>query len=219
MIDVERTIISQYANSPILRGLIETMNDCISPDADIQKFYDDVFNIDTAQGFGLDLWGEIIGVSRTLKVPAPIGEFLGFSEGAGYFPFGQRPFYVDASTQSFGLSDDAYRTLLLVKAAANISDSTAQSINALLQNLFAGRGVCYVSDLGAMQLRYTFSFPLLPYEKAILSQSGILPCPAGVMDYIFNPPTMPFGFSEAGAGVYPFGQGTFLGEGAIYAAY
>lgn len=207
MQNVEQTIISQFANSPTLVQLIENMNEYIDPAADIQTFYDYCWNVDKAQGFGLDIWGRIVGVGRVLKIPASPPQ-IGFKNGPGV-PFNQAPFNGGiASTQNYSLSDTAYRTLILVKALANISDCSARSFNQLLQNLFAGRGRCYVVDTGAMTLRYVFEFALEPFESAIVLNSGVFPRPAGVQGFAMqvNAATT-FGFN--GGSGQPFGQGVF----------
>lgn len=216
---VARTFISQYANSPTLVQLCNNMDDYINPDADLDAFYDYVWNVHTAQGFGLDIWGRIVNVGRQLTIPGA-DVYLGFdeayiaqSEATGPQPFGQAPFWADnRSTETYTLSDDAYRTLILVKALANISDCTAPSLNQLLRNLFAGRGRCYVNDLGGMRMRFTFEFYLQPFEMAIMTQSNAIPRPAAVLVSIAQIPVPNvFGFAEAGAGVYaPFGQGTLF---------
>lgn len=220
MIDVERTIMSQYANSPTICGLIQGVNECIDPRADIQAFYDYVWNVHTAVGFGLDIWGKIVGISRELLIPAaPL--YFGFKDALpGSYTFGDQPFYdgTAPATQTYKLADDAYRQLILVKALANISATNAPAINQLLQNMFAGRGRCYVNDLGGMALRYTFEFDLTPYEFAIMTQSGALPRPAGVNASLFQSALPLFGFSEAGLSAAPFGQGVFVPQGAINAA-
>ncbi|MEF3068053.1 DUF2612 domain-containing protein [Pandoraea apista] len=207
MQNVEQTVISQFANSPTLVQLIRNMNEYIDPSADIQTFYDYCWNVDTAQGFGLDIWGRIVGVGRVLKVPF-LPPQLGFHNGPGV-PFNQAPFNGGiASTQNYTLSDAAYRTLILVKALANISASTARSYNQLLQNLFAGRGRCYVIDMGGMSLRYVFEFSLQPFEQAIILSASAFPRPAGVLGYSMqvNAGTT-FGFN--GGSGQPFGQGVF----------
>jgi hypothetical protein len=215
------TVISQYANSPTILALIDAMYDAISPDADINAFYDFVWNVDTAQGFGLDIWGRIVNVTRSLTIPGTT-TYLGFNEAytlatrdTGAQPFGQAPFYAGTpATNTYTLADDAYRTLILVKALANISDCTVPNLNKLLQTLFVGRGRCYVTDTGAMEMRYVFEFQLLPFELAILTQSGAVPRPAAVYARVLtvDVPTT-FGFNEAG--IYePFGQGVFF-NGAI----
>lgn len=220
MLSVEKTIISQYANSPTIVGLVNGMDAHIDPRADIDAFYQFVWNVDTALDFGLDIWGRIVGVDRYLQIP-PDGDYLGFGEaGSPAQPFGQAPFYVASGvTQTYRLEADAYRKLILVKALSNISATTAPAINQLLQNLFAGRGRCYVNDLGGMALRYTFEFLLTNLEFAIMTQSGALPRPAGVYASLINAALPVFGFSEAGtASASPFGYGTFISESATHAA-
>jgi hypothetical protein len=138
---------------------------------------------------------------------------MGFKEGLNYQPFGQAPFYNGSvATNTYALADPAYRTLILVKALANISQCSARSLNQLLQNLFAGRGRCYVSDTGSMQMRFTFEFPLYPYEIAILTQSGAVPRPAAVNAKILQvdlPNT--FGFKE-GQVYQTFGHGVLFNQ-------
>jgi len=221
MIDVEQTIISQYANSPTLVRLVQNMNAHVDPRADFDAFFDFVWNVDTAQGFGLDIWGRVVNIKRDLLIPDD-HVYFGFGEAAPWaYPFDQAPFYSGDPpvSHTYRLDDEAYRTLILVKALANISSTTAPSINRLLQNMFAGRGRCYVNDLGGMQMRYTFEFLLTPYEFAIMTQSGALPRPAGVNATLIAVSLPVFGFSEAGTdSAAPFGQAPFMQEGAIHAA-
>jgi hypothetical protein len=219
MRDWEKTIQSEYANSPTICTLIQNMNEYIDPRADIDNFYNIVWNVETAVGFGLDIWGRIVGISRQLTIPGT-SEYFGFNEGTGFYPFGQAPFYsgVPPATQTYTLSDDAYRTLILVKAMSNIFLSTAPAINQILQNLFSDSGRCYVNDLGGMKLRYTFEFLLTPYQFAIITQSGALPKPAAVECFMIQTVLPVFGFSEAGtATAAPFGQAPFISEGSLYA--
>jgi hypothetical protein len=210
MQSVEQTIISQYANSPTLAQLVRDMDAYIDPRADFDAFYETVWNVQTAQGFGLDIWGRIVGVSRHIHYPSGELNWLGFKEGTGQ-PFGQQPFRHDyvGLENIFTLADNAYRTLILVKAMANISACTAPSINQMLQNLFAGRGRCYALDLGEMEMSYVFEFDLQPYELVIMTNSGVFPHPAAVLINVINVRTQAtFGFE--GSGLQPFGSGAFF---------
>lgn len=220
MINVERTIISQYGNSATITQLIRNMNEYLDPRADFNTFYNFVWNVETAQGFGLDIWGRIVVIDRALQIPE-ISDNFGFQTGTSDFkPFEEAPFYIPGndSTQTYLLSDDAYRQLILVKALANISATTPRAINQLLQNMFSGRGRCYVNDLGGMTMRWTFEFYLEPFELAILLNSGALPRPAGVKAYVLQVASPIFGFVEAGAeSSAPFGQGVFLNQGQLNA--
>jgi hypothetical protein len=184
MIDVEQTIISQYGNSAAISALIHNMNEYIDPRADIDGFYNTVWNVETAEEFGLDIWGRIVGI--------PTGRYI----------------YTNPVTV---LDDTQFRALILIKALSNISITSSPTFNQMLNNFFAGRGRCYVSDQGAMQMRYTFEFPLADYEIQIMSSTGIFLRPAGVQVGLAIIMLPAFGFSEAGTiSAAPFGQAPFV---------
>lgn len=217
MIDVEKTIISQYANSPTLLALIEGMDENIDPRANIQEFYDSVWNIDTARGFGLDIWGKIVGISREIEIPADV-DYFGFDVFSGeYTPFDEAPmFNGDPETAIFLLTDEAYRKLILAKALSNISRCTAPAINALLGKIFPDRGPCYVADTGNMRMHYTFEFYLLPFERLIVDKINVLPKPAGVrLGETLIIVASFFGFFEMGGYATPFGEASFWPGGTI----
>lgn len=182
--DIEDTIISQYANSPIIVQLMKNLGAYLDLTKNFDDFFDMIWNIATAQGYGLDVWGIIIGVSRTLQIQNS-GIYAGFEEQVPtvdtFGPGGQSPFYSgDPVTSNFNLSDGSYRTLLYAKALTNITDCSIPAINQILLNLFPNRGDCYVTDGENMTMTYTFKFALTPVEIAIVSASGVLPKPAGV---------------------------------------
>lgn len=214
---VRGTMISQYGNSPTLLALLNSFDDSVDPSRDLDAFYSYVWDVLTAQGFGLDIWGKIVGVGRELTIPGDL-TFLGYQEAVDWQPFGQAPLYPgDQPTETYVLADDAYRTLILVKALTNISDCTSQTLNRMLQTMFAGRGRCYVTDTGSMEMRFVFEFELEPFEIAIMTKSGVVPRPAGVLVNVFQAdiPTT-FGFHEGAA--QPFGSGVFFtSSGLIYA--
>jgi Protein of unknown function (DUF2612) len=210
MTNVEQTIISQYSATATISQLIKNMNAYIDPTTDFDNFYNYVWNVETAQGFGLDIWGRIVNISRELEIPGDL-DYFGFEEAGDALPFDDGIFYNgDPATQTYLLADDAYRKLILVKALANISSTNAPSINQLIQNLFGiDRGRAYVNDLGNMQLMYTFEFSLTDVEYAIVTQSGAFPRPAGVKAFFFAEELPLFGFAEAGDSAAPFDEGVF----------
>lgn len=180
--DYRQTIVSQYANSDILTSLIQSFFLSVEQSQNMNLFFDNVWNINTAIGHGLDVWGRIVGVSRTLQV-AGTREYFGYDEATvlSARPYNVAPFYVgDQLSTNFDLPDTSYRVLLLAKAFANVSDGSIPSINKILMSLFPGRGNCYCTDGQNMTMTYTFEFILSPVELAILSQSGVLPKPSGV---------------------------------------
>lgn len=208
------TVLSQFANSPTLLGLIDSFSAAVNPSANIDAFYKNVWNIQTANGYGLDLWGRIVGVGRVLQIPGGAID-LGFEEAgtASAAPFNQGVFYSGtALTQNYTLSDDVYRSLILIKALANISNCSIHAYNTILMSLFPNRGNAYVLDTGNMTMDVVFQFPLQPYEIAILTQSGafVAPTGVGINVVIIIDASSQFGFAEAGAFTQGFNNGTFF---------
>ena len=204
MQNVAQTYLSQYANSPIITSLIESLNDAIDPAININDFYDSIWNIDTATGYGLDVWGRIVGMSRNLQVPYN-GVTFGFKTGTvpnPYEPFNFGVFRSSHSASStYALPDSAYRTLILIKAFSNIARCDIPTMNALARMIFVGLGSslyfvpgyidptyfatpdrsrAYVIDNQNMTMTYVFDFPLSQVEAAIVTTTNILPHPTGV---------------------------------------
>lgn len=186
------TLLSQYCDSPTITGMLESFNDAVDPSADIAAFYANIWNVATAVGNGLDIWGQIVGVSRVLQIPAT--PYLGFDEAftvptelTGAQPFDQAPFWQGTpATVNFALSDKQYRQLIMVKAAANISNLSVASINALLRAEFGTNngsdpyGPAYVIDNQNMSFEYYLDFVPSAAQIAIIENSGVFPRPAGV---------------------------------------
>lgn len=187
--DYWATILSQYANSPILTKLIGNFAGYLDETANMDQFYNLIWNVDTAQGYGLDVWGRIVGVNRVLSLP--VGSYLGFTDSSGGSSgdsFGVSPFFAGTPiTNNFALSDDDFRVLIFAKALSNISDGSIPAINQLLLNLFPTLGNSYVTDGEDMTMTYTFSTDLTPVQLAIVQQSGVLPKPVGVLVTIVQP--------------------------------
>ncbi|CAI1517243.1 DUF2612 domain-containing protein [Serratia entomophila] len=181
------TILAQYADSPKLRSIIETFNTTMDTGTFLDDFYDVIWNIETADTYGLDVWGKIVVVSRLLTV-TPSEKFFGFGEATNPTPviddpqpFDQAPFYTgEQQTSTVSLTNDAYRKLIMLKAMANITDCTIPNMNKMLMYMFGSSGKAYVRNDGGMVMTYVFEFELSTVELAIVQSSGALPSPAGV---------------------------------------
>ena len=213
MNNLQDTVASQYANSLILQAILANLNAYLDPTALLDDFYNNIWNIETAVGYGLDVWGRILGVTRYISIPTANLDVVGFSTpDNAWDTMSSAPLwggYPSSSTQ-FALSDDSFRTLLFAKALSNISDCSALAINQMLQLLFSTQGKCYVVDTGNMTMLLVFEFQLDQISLSILQQSGIIPRPAGVLAYIitgFDPLTT-FGF--LGTGLGQIGNSTFF---------
>ena len=196
--DFEATVISQYANSPTILQLANNMNQYVDQSANFANFYNFVWNVDTAVGFGLDIWGKIVGVSRLLQIPNTT-DYVGFfmpsesqpdqdwqpmGSDQDHPPVGGAMYTGHNATETYLLDDDAYRQLILAKAFANIAATTAPAINQILQNLY-GPGTAFVLNTGPMSISYNLTFTPTAIQLAILQQSGVIPTPPGV-SFVIN---------------------------------
>ncbi|BBC80882.1 DUF2612 domain-containing protein [Acetobacter orientalis] len=191
MRDVQKTVLSQYSCAPTLNALIEAWNQTLDPTRLIETWFTNIWNLDTAQGYGLDVWGRIVGVERVLTLSTD--SFFGFAEPQDLTlqPFNAAPWYSGTQTTSnYRLSDDAFRQLINAKALANITDGSITSLNAILMTLFAGQGDVWVADTGTMTLTYTFNFAPSAVQVSLIQSSGVLMRPAGVrVIYAIKPQT------------------------------
>lgn len=175
-----QTLISRFADKPIIVSLISSFDAAMDPSANISAFLQYIWNVRTAVGNGLNIWGKIVGIPRTIPGSPPVT-----------------------------LSDPDYQTLILVKAAANIGNVTIPTLNRLITQIFAGFGIVFVQDNLNMTLTYVFNFPPTTAQIAIVQNSGAMPRPAGV-EILFSFPGMPnpaFGFDSDGPFVEGFDAG------------
>ena len=199
----EKTIQSQYGASPHIIGIVKAAAEQLDPATDIETFYNEVFNPLTAEGVGLDVWGRIVGANRYLTVDNE--DYFGFL-GSLLNPFNQAPFYIHGDTDHYRLADEAYRTLIFLKAAANIGNATLPSLKEILSTLFEDSVL--VMNIGEMKVRVVFEFYLSAYDRALFAEYGLLNLGAGVgFEYYQIEPQNTFGFD--GSGLQPFSQGIF----------
>lgn len=191
--DACASIQSQYSASENMTSVIAGFARMIDPYEEIQTFYDDIFNIMSAQGQGLDIWGEIIDIPRVIQVN-------------------------DASAMT--LDDDHYRALLLYKALANISSSDIATLNKLLQTLIdtdigVFNGNAYVLETGPMKIRWVFEYFLNEVEMAIFKTAGTLARGAGVgWEMYAVDPDKVLGFD--GSRMKSFNQAPFVPDDALF---
>jgi len=192
-----KTIYTQYQrDNSNLADIIDRIALGLSIDSDLQGFYDNFYNINTATGVWLDIWGVIVGVDRYLQVPSD-NVFFGFQEGDA-LPFNDGIFYSGTTTtDTFALSDDVFRRVLIAKAMANIAACDAFSLNTILTYFFQDRGKCYVTQPANMTMNYIFEFYLTAWEKALFTQHKVFPRPAGVLVNAIELPSELWGFNEA----------------------
>jgi len=220
MRNVRDAILTQYAASPNIRNLIESFNTTMDMTEFTDEFLAAIWDVSTATGYGLDVWGKIVGVLRLLNVQQKASHF-GFDEALisasddSPKPFDEAPFFEGVQlTSTVRLADDGYRKLIMAKAMANITDCSIPTLNSALDYLFGDGGSAFVAITGVMSVSYVFDFNLSPVEWAILLNSNAIAKPAGVSVSIMSLDfDNTFGFAEAG--LQPFESGTFFPDSGI----
>lgn len=168
-----------------------------------------VFDVRTANEFGLTVWAAILGVPLSLIAPANTGPQFGFGpNGNGRQNFDNGNFGV--SQAGVGLSLEQKRILIQLTYYKLISRCTVPEINAAMARILGDYGSVYVLDGNNMQYTtYVFGFQPNSALQFVLENFDVLPRPAGVgVKYIVS--TRPaFGF---GAFNQNFNNGTFWAE-------
>lgn len=206
--DIDETIQSQYAASPTITALARSIWKVINPADDIELFYSKMFNPDTAEGVGLDVWGRIVAMPREYTAVDVNSEYLGFNPPDGVIneraaPFNQAPFYSEI-TGKVRLSDNAYRVYIFLKALVNIGNSSLAGLNQMLHMLLPDKKIM-LQHVDTMTVRLTILNGIDNFTKAALLSIPWLP--AGVELQLYEVITPTFGFN--GQELQPFNQGTF----------
>ncbi len=162
----------QYANSPIIKQMLDDFAVYFGDLSWVDTFYNDVLNIDTATTWGLDQWAKRVGImtGRTISInPSP-----------------DDPNYSNLTPRTYTLNNEQLRMLILLRAFTNISRPTISNINKALSVVFAGRGRAYAQDIGNMSQRVVVNFPTQDWEIALLN-SEHMPRASGVLMQISRP--------------------------------
>jgi hypothetical protein len=193
--DVSAVILRQYSNSPGIVNMANLLWQAVSPSEFIDDFYTNIWDVSTANTYGLDIWGKIVNLSRTMEY-SDTNLYFGFREAqlevtttTDPQPFNTYPFY-DPTMSATGrvvLSDDYYRKAIMMKAMMNITDCTVPKMNAMLMYMFSSSGNAWVQHDGPRAMSYRFDFTPNTTDLAIIQNGNILPRPAGcVVSYIFE---------------------------------
>ena len=209
--NIDKVVQSQYANSKRINDIINNFWDCINPENDIKNIYDKIINLNTAVGFGLDIWGRIVAISREFISIELKNKYLGFDPQGVHHTridtLDNAPFYQRIDGKVL-LSDEGYRFYILIKALINISNSSLYNLNSMLNMLFGDNKNIMIIHTDTMALRLLILSDVPEVAKSALLRMNWLP--AGVNLDIYQVITPTFGFN--GSFLHPFNQGTFCSD-------
>ena len=180
-VDVLVNLIWQYNDADNLRALLNNKQRFMNT-AHTQFWNDwirNVFNIDTANDFGLAVWALILDVNLTVDADLvdETREAWGFSANRERFNQGRFP----ADTSGFvNLTTDQKRIVIRMRYFQLTNNGSVRQINGMLRRVFGNLGQVYVLDNLDMTMTYAFQFTPDASILTILNQYDLLPRPAGV---------------------------------------
>lgn len=177
-VELLQNVLWQYDDTTALRGLVAQKQAWY--ELYHTQFWDDwivdVFNLDTANDFGLAIWAVILGVPLVV-VPAPDADKIPFGFAADDLNFNNGNFA--ASGGSFNLTTEQKRIVLKMRYFQLVTRGAVPEINEFLNYIF-GPGAAYVTDGLNMTARYVFVQPLPSAIELVLQAYDLLPRPAAV---------------------------------------
>lgn len=194
-VDLLRNVLWQYDATHNLRGLIAQKESWYTEEH--TEFWNDwivdVFDLNTANDFGLSVWAVILGIPL-IVVPAPDPGKIAFGFGIERANFTNGNFA--PTSNSFGLTTEQKRLVLRLRYFQLVTRGAAPEVNAFLATVF-GPGEVYVADGLIMRIRYIFTNEIPSALQLIFENYDILPRPAGVgADWRSDNPLAGFGFGQ-----------------------
>ena len=180
--NILRALLWRHNSALNLQGLIQNKQDFY--DVDTETFWDDwytnVFDLRTANDFGLLVWSAILGLTITISNdPQPLNTGWGFGEFRVNW-FGSN---FNNPTQDVPLTTEDARVLLRLRYYQLTSNATIPVINAMIADVFesfvAGSPGHVVDNLN-MTMEYVFNFNMSAALEELLIVFDILQRPAGV---------------------------------------
>lgn len=164
---------------------------------DISKeYFDNIYNISTAKGKGLDLWGTLLNFPR---------------------------YIYNGEENGLELTDDEYRVVLQVVYSTFAVEPTIPNLNHVMRLIFGTQGLtAYVIDeLDMGFITYVFTQQLPVWLNIVFYTYEILPRPMGVGARIREEPTQYLGFdgqNVAGSNIGNFTRSVFQAVSATQTA-
>ena len=193
-VNLLRASLWQYNDATNLQGLLNAKNTWYLENQTQfwNNWYNDVFNLQTANDFGIKVWGEILGLKLYVNPTTATGDVFGF-DGSDGFNF-DNGILTDYS--SYELPLEIKRIALQLRYFQLVSSGTVPETNRMLKYVFRNYGNAFLYDYGAMKQLYIFNFPVIFDLQYLFNNYDILPRPAGVKSNWYDNTIGYFGFGS-----------------------
>lgn len=179
-VDLLSALLWQYNDAARLQALLESKNAWYQ--ANQQDFWwrwiTDVFDLRTANGFGLKVWSIILGVPLAVVLEPDYLDKDVFGFGTYHANF-NRGNFARRRQSAVNLTIEQQRLVLQLRYFQLISLGNVPQTNRFLKTIFADLGEVYVLDpLDMSEVVYVFNFALPSALQFVLTYYDILPRPA-----------------------------------------
>lgn len=218
-VDVLRSLLWTFNEAVNLQGLLQAKQDWY--DTNQEAFWNDwitnVFDLRTADSFGLSVWSRILELPLFGSVEPSPPTYPAFSFDNGVMASPVQNFFdtnvpntvggnfaTDADA-AFGLSLEEQRILLRLRYFQLVTRATIPEINTFLLEVF-GSDEIYATDNLDMTMRYVYVGATAINLATLLQTFDLLPRPAGVRIITEFANVQSFGFDPVGQN---FDNGSF----------
>lgn len=194
-VDLLKVILWQYNDGEKLQKILEQKQDWYNKNQTEfwESWYKDVFNLDTANDFGLSVWAIILDMPLIVDLNPSEKDSPAFGFGEYNENFENGNFFT-TSTTSVRLTTQQKRLVLKLRYYQLVSNGTVPEINRFLKSLF---GDAWVHDTYDMSYAiFVINTEISSELQFILENYDLLPRPAGVGTRIIYNREDLFGFGE-----------------------
>ena len=188
---------AQYRDTNIaefIKGIIEIKKKYIL--GAIYSLVNDNLSISSAKGIGLDLWGNLLHLSRFIPSESDGDSYAYFNFNDKNFKSNGGLIFYNKNRPNYGELDDIYyRQLLLIIYQSYFLNSSIPTLNQFTLESLADYGSVYVRDTTDMSYQiYIFNNKIPAWLNYMMTNYDILPRPAGVGSKIIERDIRRFGF-------------------------
>lgn len=196
-VNLLQALLWQYNSAANLQGLLEAKSTWYENNQEEfwSNWYTNVFNLETANQFGLIVWSIILGLPLYVNVGPYVDQpTWGFGGTNGAVNFDNGNF--NDSGSSYLLPIETQRIALQLRYYQLISSGTVPEINRAMKWIFGGLGQVYLIDYNDMTQAFIFNFPVTGDLIYLFNNYDILPRPAGVASSYIDDTLVYFGFNS-----------------------
>lgn len=202
----------EYNDADVLQELLQSKQDWydVNQTAFWTDWYTDVFNLETANAFGLAVWAIILGLPLDLadvdtealvfgfgsETPGQDNGFVNFDNGI-----------LGTHSGEFDLTVEQQRIVLLLRYFQLTNRAAIPEANKVLKYVFRNLGPVYIQDHLNMSIRVVFKFGIEQNLLTAIKKYDLIPRGAGVkIQYLVRGGPV-FGFGSLTNGFVNFNNG------------